>query len=208
MKNSHWILVICLLLASTAWADRIPDLNNSYATCAYQGPGDATLLVVPDGSGASFTEARDPDGTLVDATITLVVLDNGDNPVYLFPAEDLWLEAMDGGLVSCIAGTIADTTTDVNGMTQWVTPLRAGGFSTEPCQVMIMGAAISIPPSLPIVFNSPDIDGNGTVNLTDVGFFSQDFFDDYDFRSDFQRDGVLNLADVYWLAAARGVECP
>ena len=56
--------------------------------------------------------------------------------------------------------------------------------------------------------NSSDIDGNGTVNLSDVQLFATDFYGSYDYRSDFVWDGVVNLSDIVPLARAMGADCP
>ena len=46
-----------------------------------------------------------------------------------------------------------------------------------------------------------DIDGDGHVGLPDVTWLAMDFFGSYHFRSDLQRDGVINLSDLGRLAA-------
>lgn len=186
----------------------IPDLSHSFATIAYDGPGTPALLVVPDGSGNLFTAARDEDGNLVDATITLTILDPLDDPVANFPFEDCWLESVDGGLVPCNGGTTADHNTDPNGMTEWVNPLLAGGFSETAVYVLINGDALSTNPGLPLYFNSPDLNQDLTVSLHDVAIFAGDYFGSYSFRSDFHRDGALDLRDVTILAQKMLANCP
>ena len=57
-------------------------------------------------------------------------------------------------------------------------------------------------------FNSPDINGDLAVNLSDVVLFSQDRYGDYNYRSDFNFDGVVNLSDQIILVGALGVGCP
>ena len=59
-----------------------------------------------------------------------------------------------------------------------------------------------------LIANSPDIDGNLIVNLGDLGLFADNFFGEYDFRSDFYWDGVLNLSDVGRMATTFGEVCP
>jgi hypothetical protein len=186
----------------------IPDLSHSLAFIAYDGPGTPSLLVVPDGNGRPFTEAHDEDGNLVDATITLYMLDVDENPIASFPFEDLWLESMDSGLVFCNGGTTADHNTDPNGQTEWVNPLFAGGHSPGPVLVLINGAALDTNPGLPLKFNSPDITGDLVVNLYDLQVFSEDYFSDYQFRCDFFGDGALNLVDVVVFAQNYLAQCP
>ena len=187
----------------------VPDLFQSEASLTYDGPGTASLMVVPDGSGNSFTEAHDEQGNMVDATITLYLRDSQGVQIVAYPFEDLWLESANDGLVFCLGGTTADYITDNQGMTQWVTPLHAGGYSQCPCQVIVSGSALTSNPGLPLRFNSPDINGDLTVNLQDVSILALDFFRGADnFRSDLTGDGVLNLQDIPIFAQHLGALCP
>lgn len=186
----------------------IPDLSHCVAYIAYEGPGTPSLLVVPDGDGNPFTEAHDEEGNVVDATITLTILDGIGIPIQHFPFEDCWLESMDGGLVPCIGGTIADYDTDIDGMTQWVNPLRAAGYSEAPVQVLINGEALTTNLGLPLRFNSPDINADGIVNLIDAAILTSDYFSGYTFRCDLSGDGVLNLVDVPLFARYIDAQCP
>ncbi len=78
--------------------------------------------------------------------------------------------------------------------------------------VMIMGdwlrdeTGASMAPD--IVINSPDTNGDGVVDLVDLGTFSQAFYGEYSFRSDFFWDGLLNLSDVGRYATSFADQCP
>lgn len=211
MKRVLMILLVGAVLLS--WPTLIlaqggiPDLSHCEAWLAYDGPEMVTLRVVPDGSGPTFTEAKLPDGSQVDATVFLLVQDWFDDPVVNFPLEDMWLESYDGGLAYCNGGTVADVDTDAEGMTHWVEPMRAGGFSQALTAVMVNGENVWAE-GLRLNFNSPDINGDGSVNIPDVGQFASDFYTEYHFRSDLARDGLINLADVGWLATGLGTNCP
>lgn len=61
---------------------------------------------------------------------------------------------------------------------------------------------------LSISYNSPDINGDLRVDLSDVTFFAHDYFGVYDYRSDFNYDGVVNLTDVSMFAPELGAACP
>ena len=185
----------------------LPDLSRSVVWQTYDGM--ATLLVIPDGSGPPLTAARTPEGLEVDATIHLTIITycEGEEPVQAYPREDIWLESVDGGLVACTGGSIADVDTDANGDTHWSLPLRAGGWDEGETMVRISG---DVPPSgygLTLNYNSPDINGDGRVNLSDLAEFSQDYFGGFVFRSDFHRDGALNLSDVAIMASSMGRNC-
>jgi len=214
VKISLFILfVVFLPVLSTAGSVQaqctgLPDLGLSIVTQTY--PGQATLLVIPDGSGPPLTAARTAAGTTVDATIhlTLIAYCEGEDPVVGFPMEDMWLESVGGGLVICMGGTTADAATDQNGHTQWSQAMEAGGWDEGPSRVSVNGSPLSGTQDLTLDFNSPDINGDLAVNLSDVALFSQDFWGGFSFRADLWRDGSLNLSDVGALANSVGATCP
>ena len=213
LKNIMGIVAITMVVAtSDIAAIGVPDLNLSTATRADTGPGTAVLFNVPNGGGSPLnTAAWIFVGGTVDATITLFLVDGAGVSIANYPFEDMWLESVadcDPGCVyPCPGGTTADAHTDAQGMTTWVNPLRAGGWSEGPTRVMISGTPLSSG-DLNIGHNSTDINGDGSVNLTDVGFFAGDYFGAYTFRSDFHHDGVLNLSDVAKLGPSIGASCP
>ena len=90
---------LVLSLASFAVAG-VPDLNASTATFDPSAEG-ASIYVVPNGTGAAFTEAKAPGGATVDATITVTLIDTAGDPIFLYPFEDLYLQTSGGGLVAC-----------------------------------------------------------------------------------------------------------
>ena len=175
---------------------------------AYQGPETLTLFVVPDGSGDSFDQARLPNGSTEDATITVLIVDFNWVPIANFPAEDIWLESEDSGLIPCIGGSIADANTDADGRTQWRNPLLGGGHSQALTVVLVNGALLELTSGVRLSLNSPDLNGDRSVNLTDVQLFTVDFYSGENFRSDFYRDGIVNLSDLAMLAPAVGAACP
>ncbi len=206
MKNVVIILFVSLICLSSAMAD-IPCWDAEVLIdFAYDGDETLTLFNLPDGSGSAFNEAQLPDGSVADATITMTLIDCYGVPVAMFPAEDMWLESEDSGLIQCVGGAIADQDTDANGVTFWSEPLSAGGSSPENCSILISGNLLS--ESIALNFNSADINGDGFVNLVDVAMFSGMYFGPYDFSVDFFRDGQLNLADVARIAVGLGAVCP
>lgn len=201
------LLMLAAPLAGLAQSG-VPDLSHCLTWMNYDGPEILTLMVVPDGSGPQFTAALLPDGTTVDATIYLQVIDWFDVPVPMFPWEDMWLESEDGELVPCIGGTCADEDTDAAGMTQWIEPLAAGGYSQALTGVLVNGENVTWDGGLPLNFNSPDNNGDLQVTIADVGWFATDFFGNYHFRSDLFRDGTINLADYGRMVQGLGANCP
>jgi hypothetical protein len=207
LKKFMGTFACVLILVSAALATAgVPDLGLSSAATAYTGAGSAILFNIPNGGGSAFTAARDLTGA-VDATVTLTLIDGLGAPIANFPAEDMWLESADGGMAFCTGGTTADLNTDVNGQTQWVTPLAAGGYSQSPTVVMISGGSLTSG-DLPLSHNSADNNGDGKVNLTDIPPFVDDFYNAYDFRSDLSYDGIINLSDVVKMGTAIGAACP
>ena len=108
----------------------------------------------------------------------------------------------------CPGGTTPENNTDVNGETTWVNPLRAGNWvNPQPITVLVSG--ISLANGGPVLgANSPDINGDSFVNLMDIVLFTVDYYGGYALRSDFQYDGVINLADVTKIAQSIGATCP
>ncbi len=208
MKSRLMVTAFFLLSPMIATAG-IGPCDMSYARIAYSGTETLALTVLPDGSGSAPAAARTPYGILADATITLYLRDCLDLPIADYPREDLWLESADGGLVLCPGGTIADVDTDAAGSTTWTTPLRGGGMSESLCLVMINGFAVINSGAFEVRFNSPDMNGDLLVNLSDVPVFVGDFYSGfYHFRSDFSRDGTVNLSDIVTIAQAVGSSCP
>ena len=74
--------------------------------------------------------------------------------------------------------------------------------------VLVAGSPIELTSPVDLGFNSPDINGDLLVNLTDVQTFTADYYGGYLFRSDFHRDGIVNLSDLAPLAYAIGAACP
>ncbi len=194
-----------IITATVAVANPIPDFGNSALTIGC--PAGATVYVLPDGGGVFFTQAHSPDGTVVDATIWLTLLDSNGDPYSGWPAEDIWLQTSESGLVSCLHGTIADSDTDDSGTTCWQQPMRAGGHAFgETVEVVVDAWPLPIP-GVFVDFNSADIDGNLIVNLTDLTLFTMDYLGAFDPRSDFFRDGQLDLADLTRFTQALGAVC-
>lgn len=204
MKSSLICLVLILLMTHPVLAQ--PDLDLSTCSRAYAGPETAVLYNLPDGSGSAFTEAI-AGGSQVDATITLTLVNSFGDPIVNYPAEDLWLESVGGGLNYCPGGTNADVNTDEFGQTFWASALNAGSFSQGLTQVYVAGAPLQSSPGLDISFNSADITGDLVVNLLDLVLFAQDV-GGTSFRSDFYHDGVVNLSDIVRVTAAIGNSCP
>jgi hypothetical protein len=166
--------------------------------------GSGTLLVTPQGTGQTLAAQG--------VTIFLTVRDTGGAPINLYPFQDMWVDdSGDGSIALCQGGSLADGSTNTAGATTFSGAFSAGGFTQAGLQVYLAGTPVVGGGSngvLAIDVNSPDITGDLRVNLADVGEFGIDFGGAYNFRSDFQSDGVINLADVGELGIHNGEVCP
>jgi hypothetical protein len=189
-------------LASLAFAN-VPDLVLSDAAIA-PGAVGASVFVLPNATGANFAVASLPGGT-VDATITVTLVDEFGDPIFLYPFEDMWLETSLGGLVFCPGGTVADASTDALGETTFSNPIAGGGNSLgEVVMVMIAGAPLV--DTVNLTFNSADINGDLLVNLSDIVNFTP-MLNSYNYNGDFNNDGVINLSDIVRFTPGIGTTC-
>jgi hypothetical protein len=213
------ILAIALLAGAAPIAASIPYVDQ--VTC--EAPAEVSIVVLPDGAGTPLTQARLAGGPAVDATIRARIVDSQSQPLEFFPREDLWLRfaAPPGTAASCsVDGDIfpggafpADAAADADGWTQWAAPLRGGGWSEGPVTVYVNGAPAVRPdgtelPSVAMRANSPDINGDMAVDLTDIVLFSQGFGDGYHYSRDYNWDGVVNMVDIVVFAQAIASVCP
>lgn len=217
-KTHHFFVVmVAFLIASEAViALANPVVLVQEIQCDITEP--VYLMVVPDGSGMDFSEARTIDGQVVDATIRVQLwLGDEYGPIGPLPgwsAEDISFGAVEDHTQSCTQDYLitGQGLTDSDGWTEITLAPHGGGWTQGILEVFIMADPALIedpdPSVLSIQFNSPDINGDGLVNLVDVSLFAQDFFSGTaPFRSDLVWDGVLNLSDVGVFAQNLGVGC-
>ena len=179
--------------------------------------GRVSLYSLPDGNGAPLTGAflwsynPGESPAIVDATLTLTVLEDDITPIRGIPAVDLWLETDQGGMIPCAGGTIADGPTNTAGVTTFSGALRAGGASAPLAGERMVAAhawaTVEADP-VDVQVNSPDQNGDLRVDLSDVVIFTESFHTGYTYSADLYWDGELNLSDVVLLAMALGAECP
>ena len=220
MKYLRTIIVgLILVMASVSSARTIPDI---WGVWDWPHTDPIHIMITPGDGGDPLNDAEFYGGAPVDATIRVQLWASGgslEDPqppqsIANFPFEDLWLEAP--GVVMCTGGATADANTDADGWFTFSGRLNGGGWTdanlgTPGLQVMMSGMPLDdhIEPIRPhIVVNSPDMDGDGRVSISDIPPFADDFYGAYAFRSDFQWDGVINLSDVTRFAASLGESCP
>lgn len=199
-----------------------PDPSRTTVWITPAGSPAVSLFTIPNGTGHSFAQAvscASPGSPVVTPiVINVQMLDvNGAPPTPAVAASDLWLVTASGGMVPCANGkmTTADGPTDALGRTTFTQPLHAGRASNFPGEPMLvlyldpLGVTWVVSPILFVYVNSPDLDGNGVVNLSDVIPFATDIKGGtYVYRSDFHFDLKLNLTDIILFATAIGTSCP
>ena len=211
------LLVLVLLSGLAASAAAVPLAFVEEVVCDVTEP--VCLLVVPDGSGPDFTEARTMEGQVVDATITVQIW-LVDETGWLHPLQGFWdwyltLQVPGAQTVGCEQDhlMIADADTDAEGWTTFSQAPRAGGWSQDMLEIYVVGDPASamgsdIPP-LPIWFNSPDLNGDLAIDLTDAILFAQDLAAaDAPLRSDLVWDGAIDLSDITVFTQHLGAQCP
>lgn len=200
------LLMIFLMIPSFALADRnIPDpfLSNIQT----RATEDVSVMTCPGCDGYSLNQAQVFGGEFMDATIEVQLLDNTMMPVVNFPFEDIWLEGE--GLCFCPGGNTADQNTDPNGYTEFTHSLCGGGSSEDyALEGYLWGVAFPQGPIPYIKTNSPDVNCDLEVNLSDLATFAQGFFGTYSYSLDFYWDGVMNLHDLAFFAQHFGHACP
>ncbi|MEZ4386877.1 MAG: hypothetical protein R3D98_04750 [Candidatus Krumholzibacteriia bacterium] len=207
------VLALLLVLLGAAAATAAPVYVGHLLFSAAQ---EASIMMSPDGSGPPLTEARSSGGAVIDASIDVQLVDFLFDPILNFPREDLWLQFADDGTVgSCFQGGLifpADDDTDLNGWTRFALPPRGGGWSAGPATVYLNGSPAYDPgglvyPSVPLRANSPDLNGDLAVDLSDIALFTQDLFSGDTYRSDLNWDGQINIVDIALFVGHIGVVC-
>jgi len=165
-------------------AAAVPDPTNSVVpTC---------ICVAPGGEETFMVTVNDQFGNPINNVA--VVLDFGScSVVYACSGQDAGFTA---------AGKMVTGYTNASGQVTFTT--RAGGICQTvpgdgPIRVWAGGVLIA---SL-AKNSSPDISGNGTVGLDDLGSFAADQLPPQNLESDFSCDGIVGLADLGIFADAQ-----
>lgn len=231
MRRSSRLLKVALALAVTlilmgaglALAQG-PAAQNSTAVLVAPGIQDVSMFLVPNGSGTPFQNCFERGGNQVNAQILVTILDTNFIPAMGVIPNRIRIEEMLTSLAWCTNPTLpvpphypnyADLPTNNLGQTQFTLAYFGGGSveaaATGGTYVWLLensGTWNRIPTPVNVSYNSPDINADGVVNLSDVAVFANDFFTGYNYRSDYNYDQVINLADVAMFAGSMGANCP
>jgi len=169
------------------------------ANCTASSAG-GTLYICPSGDAESLGS--------VGAGVNITVRDVNSVPIANFPFQDIWLKSSVAGQINlCQGGLTADANTDAAGQTTMTGVPSGGGCTQGPMQVVLSGVALPASQNLNIRMNSPDITGDLSTNLADVGPFSSALNGAYNFCADYFDNGAINLADVGIFSSHLGHAC-
>jgi len=137
--------------------------------------------------------------------IQIQLIDRNGLPMPGIPPTDIWFQPFSGSeVLSFKPGTWGtDFPTDLTGSTITTLQLSAGGCVQLGLQCVVLdpiGIAVILqnPVVHPINFNSPDLNGDLVVNLTDLAIFGAAYGKPaaYTWCCDYNDDGVVNLSDL------------
>jgi hypothetical protein len=171
----------------------------------WEPPGPISVCVLPDGAARTYTFP----GQEVNAVLQFRVEDWVNAPP--FPAVPV--EWWGGGPEVVCEPHVVFLPSDSDGWVTWTPDLQGGGHR-GPDEAVYLSLWVPVCPNQQldlfegVFFNSPDINGDLKVDLVDIQLFAGDFFGNYDYRSDFNWDGLLNLTDIPPLAQHYGHSCP
>ena len=121
-------------------------------------------------------------------------------------------EGPGGELAICPGGSVADGNTDALGQTT-LSQVGSGDWTEAGLQVYVAGVALSSPP-LPLSINSPDVNGDQQVDISDVSILAADWdtaltsAQPPSFRSDLYPDQRFDLLDAMLSIPHLGHVCP
>ncbi len=175
-----------------------------------------SVVIAPDGSGRPLSQAYAYGGVIEDGTISLRVIsvETGD-PIWNYPNEDVWLlvgQGSQGTVTGCNNGVFnPDDPSDSDGRMWFSEPLRGGGWSIQGGVFYLNGEPARDPqgalfPVLEYQINSPDINGDLVVDITDIALFVQGL-GNYHYRFDYNFDGFVGLSDIALFTQSLGSEC-
>ncbi len=228
MRSSRLLLttlafaaVVFLWVPGTAQAQGFPVGVHSTAFLMPIGSPPVSMFLVPNGSGTPLANCFAFGGIPTNVTILVTLVDAAGLRVTNYAAGGVRLEEMQTPLSWCAnswyppplhAPNLADGPSDAIGQSTFSLSYHGGGYVQGPTMVWVLeatGVWMPIPMPLNVSFNSPDINGDLIINLTDISFFATDYFGAvYMYRSDFNYDGIINLTDLSMLAQTLGVSCP
>jgi len=160
------LMAALALLAINSIANAgIVDPANSYATIAATG-----IMTIAPGGADSFSIP-------VDHRIDVYLFDSGMAPVEVV-ASDVWINDPSSITEFCPGGVTADSSTyapDPGHTTFSGTPrggVHAPGNDCSTISLDVVAVGNTVEQGMAVSFNSPDLNGDGTVSVGDFGLFA------------------------------------
>lgn len=204
MVKGKFVLLSILAAALLCWqflpmntetaSSGIVDPCSSGASFLY--PGTRCLFICPQGDGEDLEDGNNQ--------ILVTVSDDTGAPIPGVLAADIWLVGCEDIYLCAGSGSSnADSATNDNGITTISGTIAGGGSDTLGVMVVVQSVIINCRlvcggPCLPIMVVSPDIDGDGDVDLGDFSIFGACFQSPpkpYQARCDMDCDGDVDLGD-------------
>lgn len=204
MKSTIFAVIVLCLLSTAALAQ--VSAANSVAYTLGTTPGH--LCNCPAGDGQPIINSNA-------GLIRLQIHDAAGNPITTLGGGDFEVDGITPLAVSDLyfpaqghRNYYQDHVTQVApGVYDLTGPIYAGGFDAGLCNVKVQGVAIPQALPLSISMNSPDINGDGIINLADLQIFVANLGTPT-FSCDFNGDGQVNLADVVLFVPHYGHSMP
>lgn len=195
------------LLTTPPAAACVPGID--YITEYTWGPTvPVSICVLPDGQGGHRAFAYPGIEVEVELGFQLVDLQGQPVPGVELSQVVMWV---DGGPPAVCPDAWAGISSNAQG---WVTVPFSGGGHVAPGPHHSLGIYLNLCPTLlldvreDVAFNSPDLNGDLEVDLRDIPLFARDFYGEYNYRSDFNWDGAVDLGDLIFMVQAFGAKCP
>lgn len=207
------LVVLCSFLSRQAWAGPCayrlyPD---QFDTSQYTLPN--SVCIFPDGR-TSLTSASLGGLALQIDLLQKINWSDGQYYNYNWPMHGMLLGDASTNLILC-GQQDAYLVHSASAFAFPSVPIYGGGHSgVDQSGQPIASAVVHWAPddcgvhSIAVAFNSPDITGDLIVDLSDTVLFSSDISNVYNYRSDFNYDGVVNMSDLVIYCSGLGAACP
>lgn len=199
------ILLVIVLLASAVPAQTCTPGIEYVQEYRWEPAGPVSICLAPDRAARVFLAG----GVETQAVLSFPVAIMAGWP----EPETVPVEWWSSGPEVLCGGTTESVVRDQDGRVSLLPAMRGGGHR-GPDETGAISLWIPVCPNQMleieegVCFNSPDINGDLAVNLSDVALFAADYHGAYDYRSDFIWDGALNLSDLVVLSRDLGGVCP
>jgi hypothetical protein len=160
---------------------------------SFMEPGSRCWLICPQGDGPTLASGNN--------RIHIIAKNIVGAPIPGILASDIWLIGCQDLFVCGGSNAIdADSATNDQGITTISGAMAGGGCSLDGVRVVIWGVIAGCPSCLSMSVASPDLDGDGSVDLVDFAIFAPSFGSisgdpEFDPCCDYNCDMYVSLVD-------------